>query len=833
MALKKLKREETFASQIAVNKGTGLSSMATAERNRAARLTSFAEDFARDTLQEIKRQQETTARDLASTYIPNPKSTDVEYEFDGGVYRTTINTFDKPELPDAINTRTGADLYRRLATEKYNRRLLQEVQFITDREKKTAIANMIDGANYQNNVAIAMQPFMDTLDGAEKELALSYAKTYLDSSSVDVELSYDANQRAMNFTTLQQTVTKDLPILLNKAINSEISDEEFLLDYNTLFNFTKAYEGIIPPTNEPQYKQIVEQIEGAKVYRNLFLDIPLQVDSKINYTDAYAIQLMQSSVANLQALERLSRADTPSISETFMNKLGEEKVITREQLLSAFGYDATRLNKLSTNVSQFVTDGLAIGEEVNKSLTNYKSGINIGYGADYSGYNDSVRNDPATMLGMWDSVKSKFGLADDDTFTFESLNNIDVRTQAGRDVVESIIANPKKRAVINEVLRLSDYNLMPNIFRDAYNAVVLDPNNTNAQDLVISIFRPENGIVFGGGFDPQDDRNLYYLTLALDGVLDSTIGVTVNQGHEAVHRNRLERYLGYVQRLDEEVTPASIEMANNVITATIRDRDGLVDLIETVIDDPIFYESLQKAAPNVFKAINFIDSELADEIGVPEKILGGSLPQVGYSENINTGAVNAREEFRAIIDNSDTAILDAMSFRNIENQLRFILPAIKTEKEMTDVTNKVILEEFKRGRFGVSSIASPYKFEIGINQDKKDSLNLVSRPPESIFTNNIELINFNKFVFKQIEDNPVTAQMIANVKDLDYRSIGSEFKLYQTDYSTSVYTIRPFDSEFGYQTDLVGDDGNVIRINLDQQLIDAIRRATYTDLSKE
>ena len=112
-------------------------------------------------------------------------------------------------------------------------------------------------------------------------------------------------------------------------------------------------------------------------------------------------------------------------------------------------------------------------------------------------------------------------------------------------------------------------------------------------------------------------------------------------------------------------------------------------------------------------------------------------------------------------------------------------------------------------------------------------MNLVSRPPESIFTTNIELVNFQKYVFKQIEDNPVTAQMIANIKDLDYRNIGNEFKLYQTDYSTSVYTIRPFDSEFGYQTDLVDDDGNVIRINLDQQLISAIRRATYTDLSKE
>ena len=80
MALKKLKREESFVSRIAVNKGAGLSSLATAERNRAARTTAIVEDFAKDTLQEIQREQQITARDLASTYIPNPKSTVVQNE---------------------------------------------------------------------------------------------------------------------------------------------------------------------------------------------------------------------------------------------------------------------------------------------------------------------------------------------------------------------------------------------------------------------------------------------------------------------------------------------------------------------------------------------------------------------------------------------------------------------------------------------------------------------------------------------------------------------------------------------------------------------------------
>lgn len=835
MALKKLKREESFVSRIAVNKGAGLSSLATAERNRAARTTAIVEDFAKDTLQEIQREQQITARDLASTYIPNPKSTEVQYEYNGNLYRSTINTFEKPELPDAINTRTGADLYRRLATEKYNRRLLQEVQLISDKAKKESISNMIDGRGYQDSVALALQPFLDTLEGSEKELALSYAKTYLDSSSVDVELSFDANQREVNFLTFQIEIDKDLPVLLNKAVDSAISDEEFLLDWNTTYNLAKAYESIISPKNKPKYKEYLERIEGAKVYRNLFLDIPLAVKNDVNPTDNEQIINFQITLKNLRTLEQLARFDSTQTFGKFTNKLGEEVTITREQLLSAFGSDAIRLNKLSQSISTFVVEAGNIETTIIDQRENYSAGVNVAYGSAYTDLDSNTRKEISTIVGIFDGVKTKLNLEDDDTFTYESLNNIDVRTKGGRDIVEGILANDKKRAVINEVLRVSNYELMPTIFRDSFNALVLDPNNKNAQDLVLSIFTPENGIVFGGGFDPEDDRNLYYLPLALDGVLDSTIGVTVNQGHQAVHQNRLRNYLEYIKNLDQLVTPASTDKADRVISNFIADSDGILNLVVDVIDDPLFYESLQKSNPDTFKAINAQDSDLADLLKLKdEDVLGDSFRGVGFSENRNVGAINAKEQFKAILDNNDTNVIDAMSFVNIENQARFILPSIKTEKEMIDVLNKIVIEEFKRNRFGISSIASPYKFDIGINSDNQGSLNLIAGGgPEAVFSNNIELVNFKKYAFSQILDNPTVTQMIANKKDLDYRSIGEEFKLFQTDYSSTVYTIRPFDSEFGYQTDLVGDDGNVIRIQLNSQLITAIKKATFTDLTKD
>ena len=568
----------------------------------------------------------------------------------------------------------------------------------------------------------------------------------------------------------------------------------------------------------------------------------MAVKNNVNPTDNEQIINFQITQKNLTTLEQLARFDSTQTSGKFINKLGEEVTITREQLLNAFGSDAIRLNKLSQSISTFVIEASAIGTQITKQRNNYSAGVDVAYGSAYNDLNSDTRKDINTIVGIFDGVKTKLNLEDDDTFTYESINNIDVRTKDGIDLVKSIIANPKKRAVINEILRVSNYELMPSIFRDSFNALVLDPNNKNAQDLVLSIFTPENGIVFGGSFDPQDDRNLYYLSLALDGVLDSTIGVTVNQGHEAVHQNRLKNYLEYIKTLDQIVTPASTDLAGDVISDFIADTDGILDLVVNVIDDPTFYESLQKSNPDIFKAINVQDSALGDFLKVKDQdVLGDSFRGVGFSENRNVGAINAKEQFEAILDNNDTSVIDAMSFLNIESQARFVLPSIKTEKEMRDVLNKIVLEEFKRNRFGISSIASPYTFDIGINSDVQGSLNLIAGGgPEAIFTNNIELVNFKKYVAKQITDNPVILQMIANQKnlldanqDLDYESIGEEFKLYQTDYSPTVYTIRPYDSEFGYQTDLVGDDGNVIRIQLNQPLITAIKQATFTDLTKE
>ena len=52
------------------------------------------------------------------------------------------------------------------------------------------------------------------------------------------------------FLTFQIEIDKDLPVLLNKAVDSAISDEEFLLDWNTTYNLAKAYESIISPKNK-------------------------------------------------------------------------------------------------------------------------------------------------------------------------------------------------------------------------------------------------------------------------------------------------------------------------------------------------------------------------------------------------------------------------------------------------------------------------------------------------------------------------------------------------------------------------------------------------------
>tara|TARA_R110002096_G_scaffold65122_3_gene158703 strand:+ start:5764 stop:8223 length:2460 start_codon:yes stop_codon:yes gene_type:complete len=789
MALKKETRRESYAEQIGVNPGSGFQKISRANMNRSNALDTLIDSFAETALTKQKELGAERAEKAFESFVPTYDETEINYTVNGEARTVKTKIITEPIIPAHLRGKTAKDVYEQLAFDEYAKSVNIEIANTIAKIKGDAVQGRMDGDKFTQLAIAGLDPLIENLSPRMKELAKFTIEQQIDTTSIQVDLEYNAYNATADNIKYTDISYKDLQFAIN---NINVADADIiypdgigatsydkLIDGNILFIENSINTGRLTPENIIVQKERIAQLQGYKKYRKFL------IGNGLIYSGEESLEILIRKYENEKNLELLTQAgQTTTNSVIITNADGKEITLTRVEALDWFNGNANAANSFSNSMSQTSNAALARVNDINKKNSDIARGEAIANGLISASSDDKMNHKilEETFNGIYkqNNIKENNARTEDgvvvmdlvDNFTYEDYLNISPEEFA--QYLNLGVNNPVIKTAISFIKKTDQ---LPGFFPLLLgNAMDIDnPNhkevNKNMKDTGLWKFIDD---YYNGTGDIKT------AAMIMNGELNFVVG-----------GNTFEEQYRYLLNRDmtKEVFPTETSLLN------------AQDNARTVVDE--FYNTLST------------NEEFVESIGEGKSF---------FREVLDRITVDMVQDFSNIGDAGKKVVEDAVRDVNPTIEYSSIGPYLKnyvvnnlielqrnagvtfTDENLMKFVNKFAIQGFNTGQIDVT------KYEMGTSFDgvgiEKGYLTIKLDPFETNIKN--KKLFEDAFIEKLYGENPSLAITVK----AERASFGNDYKVKRQGVSGSIYDVYFYVPELESYQPIYDSNDRRISINM-------------------
>lgn len=794
MALKKETRRESYAEQIGVNKGIGFQKISRANMNRSNALDTLIDSFAETALTKQKELGAERAKKAFESFVPTYDETEINYTVNGEVRTVKTKIITEPIIPAHLRGKTSKDVYEQLAFDEYAKSVNIEISNTIAKIKGDAVQGRMDGDKFTQLAIAGLDPLIENLSPRMKELAKFTIEQQIDTTSIQVDLEYNAYNattdnikyldisfKNLKFATNNINVA-DADIIYPDGIGATSFDK--LIDADILFIENSIKTGILTPANIIVQEERIAQLQGYKKYRKFLMD------NSLIYSGEESLEILTRKYENEKNLELLLQAgQTTTNSVIITNADGEEITVTRVEALDWFNGNANAANSFSNSMSQTSNAALAKVNDINKENSDIARGELIANGLIFPSPEDKVNRKilEETFNGIYkqNNIKENNARTEDgvvvmdlvDNFTYEDYLNISPEEFA--QYLNLGVNNPVIKTAISFIQKTDQLpGFFPLLLGNAMD--INNPNhrqvNENMKDTGLWKFIDD---YYNGTGDIQ------IAAMIMNGGLTAVVGSDTFADQYRYLKNR-------------DMTKDIFNTENERLNAQDNARTVVDEFYNTLSGDEDFFESKGFWG----SVAGYINLEMVQDFYNITKVpfTGGA------GGKVVEGAV--RDLNPTIEYSSIGPYLKDYIVNNLIELQRNLGTRLSNE-DLTKAVNKYARQGFSTGKIGVT------KYEIGSDFDggdvEQDYLTLKLNPFEGN-VNNKKLFE-EAFIEKLYGENPNLAGSI----EKDDATFGGDYRVKRQGIRGAIYDVYIYNPKLkSYQPFY---DNNDMRVSINMKTI--------------
>jgi len=248
-------------------------------------------------------------------------------------------------IPSYLRGKTAKETYEKLAFDEYSRSVNTEISNTITKIKGDAVLGRMNGDQFTQLAIAGLDPLIENLSPRMKELAKFKIEQQVDTTSIQVDLEYNANIITADNIKFLETTDLDKQFAIN---NISVSDADIVypdgigatsydnyIDGAILFIENSIQTGVLTPQNVITQENRIRELQGYKKYRKWIMD------NGLIYSGEQTVESLTRKYRNEKNLELLLQAgQTTTNSVIITNADGEEVTITRAEALDWFNGDA-------------------------------------------------------------------------------------------------------------------------------------------------------------------------------------------------------------------------------------------------------------------------------------------------------------------------------------------------------------------------------------------------------------------------------------------------------------------------------------------------------------